>query len=131
MTAMPTDPHISVRMDADLNGFTGPATEAQLEAALLDLHLATRAADDAAAEAEVKALDRARVVARIVALLGGNQSEAARRIGIDQSRVNRLVQKARAADLTGKQLHHRDGDPTNNHPGNLEPRDTPTTEGTE
>ncbi len=116
-------------MPTDTAGFTGPATEAQIETALLDLHLATQAADAAAADAEAKALDRARVVARIVDLCGGNQSDAARRIGMDQSRVNRLVQKVRAADLAGKQVHHRDGDPRNTEISNLELRDTTTTEG--
>lgn len=112
-----------------LRGNSGPAVEAQIQTALLDLHLATQAADDAAADAEAKALDRARVVARIVDLCGGNQSDAARRIGIDQSRVNRLVQKVRAADLASKQVHHRDGAPRTNETGNLQLRDTPTTEG--
>lgn len=127
---MPTDPNIAIHSDADLSDFTAPMNEARIEAALLDLHLATQAADDAAENAEAKALDRARVVARIVELCSGNQSDAARRIGMDQSRVNRLVQKVRAADLTGKHLHHRDGNPRNNDSANLEIRDTPTTEGT-
>jgi len=65
-------------------------TEALLAAAL-------REEREAARGAEAAHLRRARIVARIVELCGGNQSEAARRIGIDHSRVNRLVQKARAA----------------------------------
>ena len=43
------------------------------------------------------ALYRAQRVAVVVALCGGNQSEAARLLGIDQAAVNRLVRKARLA----------------------------------
>jgi hypothetical protein len=43
------------------------------------------------------ALERAKAVAEVVAYCGGNQSEAARVLEIDQSTVNKLVKKARTA----------------------------------
>jgi DNA-binding protein Fis len=49
------------------------------------------------AEAETAALRRAQAVARLVDAFGGNQSAAARFLGLDQSTVNKLVRKARAA----------------------------------
>lgn len=51
--------------------------------------VAEQAAQDAA-------LRRARAVTDVVDLCGGSQSEAGRLLGLDQSRVNRLVKKARA-----------------------------------
>jgi propanediol dehydratase small subunit len=51
-------------------------------------------AEEDAAKAQASALARAAGVARVVSLCGGNQREAARRLGIDQSRVSRLVAKA-------------------------------------
>jgi hypothetical protein len=51
-------------------------------------------AEQTAREAQAAAFARAAAVARVVSLCGGNQSEAARRLGIDQSRVSRLAAKA-------------------------------------
>jgi predicted XRE-type DNA-binding protein len=51
-------------------------------------------AEQTARDAQAAALARAAAVARVVSLCGGNQSEAARRLGIDQSRVSRLAAKA-------------------------------------
>ncbi|WP_181785056.1 hypothetical protein [Streptomyces phytophilus] len=48
----------------------------------------------AAAEADRKAGARAHRVATVVAFCGGNQSEAARQLGVDQSTVNKLVKKS-------------------------------------
>lgn len=58
--------------------------------------LAAIAERDAAA-AQASALARAAGIARVVNLCGGNQSEAARRLELDQSTVNKLVRKATAA----------------------------------
>lgn len=52
---------------------------------------------EATVAAETAGLRRAEAVARLVAACGGNQSEAARRLGIHQSRVNKLVAKVRGA----------------------------------
>lgn len=59
---------------------------------------AAERADAAAKVAADAATARARAVTQVVSMCGGNQSEAARLLGIDQSRVNRLVAKARAAE---------------------------------
>lgn len=53
-----------------------------------DRKAAQQAADD-------EALRRADAVAEVVAYCGGNQSEAGRLLGVDQSAVNRLVAKSR------------------------------------
>lgn len=58
---------------------------------------ATEAWAEAAAAADARAMDRARAAADVVALCGGNQSMAARTLHLDQSTVNKLVKKARAA----------------------------------
>lgn len=47
----------------------------------------------AADAADAAAIKRAQAVAEVVAYLGGNQSAAARVLGIDQSTVNRLMKK--------------------------------------
>lgn len=87
---MPTDPDFTLHLDADPTGFTAPMTEAAIEAATAAVHLATR-------DAETASLRRARAVTRLVDLLDGNQSEAARRLGLHQTTVNKLVARARAA----------------------------------
>jgi|GEM_PF-4613863 len=46
-----------------------------------------------AAAADAAALDRAHAVADVVAITGGNQSYAARALGLNQSTVNRLLKK--------------------------------------
>lgn len=51
----------------------------------------------ATAEAETAALRRAQAVARLVEACDGNQSEAARRLGLHQTTVNKLVLRARRA----------------------------------
>lgn len=48
--------------------------------------------------ANANALKRARAVAMVVACCGNNQSEASRRLNMDQSTVNKLVKKAKAAE---------------------------------
>lgn len=45
-------------------------------------------------EADRRAMERAHAVAEVVAYCGGNQSAAARVLGLDQSTVNKLVRKA-------------------------------------
>jgi transcriptional regulator with GAF, ATPase, and Fis domain len=52
---------------------------------------------DSEMETNRLALERARAVAEVVGFAGGNQSEAARHLGLDQSTVNKLVKKAAAA----------------------------------
>lgn len=58
---------------------------------------ATEAWEEAAATADARAMDRAHAVANVVTLCSGNQSMAARILRLDQSTVNKLVKKARAA----------------------------------
>ena len=87
---MPTDPDTILHLDADTSGFTAPMTEAAIETAITAVHLATR-------DAETASLRRAQAVTRLVDLLDGNQSEAARRLGLHQTTVNKLVARARAA----------------------------------
>lgn len=53
-----------------------------------------QAATEAMAEATVR---RGQSIARLVDAFGGNQSAAGRAIGLDQSTVNKLVQRVRAA----------------------------------
>jgi alkylation response protein AidB-like acyl-CoA dehydrogenase len=63
-------------------------------------HLIDRAVDavrEATVAAESAGLRRAEAVAALVTVCDGNQSEAARRLGIHQSRVNKLVAKVRDA----------------------------------
>lgn len=69
-------------------------------AAICDAHEMGEAAERDAKQAQASALKRAQAVVAVVGLCGGNQSEAARRLGLDQSTVNKLVQKARAAGST-------------------------------
>lgn len=47
-------------------------------------------------DAQEAAMRRARAVVDVVDLCGGSQSEAGRLLGLDQSRINRLVNKARS-----------------------------------
>jgi hypothetical protein len=51
---------------------------------------------EASKKADELALARAKKVAEFVAWCGGNQSHAARVLGLDQSTVNKLVKKAKA-----------------------------------
>ena len=67
------------------------ATAAAVEAA----HQAQRVAADAKRAADAAALARARAVLDVVRL-AGSQSEAARRLGLDQSTINKLAKKANA-----------------------------------
>jgi hypothetical protein len=60
--------------------------------------LAWREAEDEAAR---RALARARAVLKVVDRCSGNQSLAARGLGLDQSTVNKLVRKARSAEVAG------------------------------
>jgi CRP-like cAMP-binding protein len=69
-------------------------------AAIYDTHAMGEAAEKDAIQAQTSALRRAEGVARVVELCNGNQSEAARRLGLDQSTVNKLVRKARTATTT-------------------------------
>lgn len=66
-----------------------------LEAALRNASTAAEEWAQRTLAADEAALHRARAVAHIVDLVGGSQSEAARLLGINQSRVNRLVKKSR------------------------------------
>lgn len=71
----------------------------------------TEAAERDAQTAQASALARARSVAYVVELCDGNQSEAARHLGLDHSTVNKLVQKAKNRDDAPALLWARD------HPG--------------
>jgi predicted XRE-type DNA-binding protein len=59
------------------------------------IEIAVEAVQEATKTAETAALRRAEAVAALVSACGGNQSEAGRRLGIHQSRVNKLVAKVR------------------------------------
>lgn len=65
-----------------------------------DAHAAEREWKAAAAEADHRAIIRAHRVAIVVEDCGGNQSEAARALGLDQSTVNKLAKKSRARTVT-------------------------------
>jgi hypothetical protein len=58
---------------------------------------ATLAWREAGAQADRLALTRAQAVLNVVDRCNGNQSMAARRLGLDQSTVNKLVRKAQSA----------------------------------
>jgi len=60
------------------------------------IRTAVEAVREASVVAETAGLRRAEAVAGLVAVCGGNQSEAARRLGIHQSRVNKPVARVRA-----------------------------------
>jgi hypothetical protein len=67
-----------------------------IAAAIYDAHAMGEAAELDAQRAQASALRRAEAVMTVVDLCDGNQSKAARQLGLDPSTVNRLVQKARA-----------------------------------
>jgi hypothetical protein len=69
-------------------------------AAVAEARKAATTAERDALAAQASAVNRARAVARVVDLCGGNQSEAARQLGIDQSTVNKLVKKAKSAQAS-------------------------------
>lgn len=76
--------------------------EAAIQHALAGAHMATVAAETAA-------LRRAQAINTLVQACGGNQSEAARRLGKDQSTINKLLRRhtpEQLADTT-----YRYGDP--------------------
>lgn len=76
-----------------------PADE--ILAAAIDDEAKERVQAEADAEkAQASALRRAKAVARVVELCNNNQTEAAKLLGIDQSRVSRLTAKAASANLT-------------------------------
>jgi len=85
-------PEVAGEMADIINADAGLAIQVAVEAAQ---ELGNVAERDAQA-AQASAMARARGVVEVVRLCGGNQSEAARRLGVDQSRVNQLVKKARA-----------------------------------
>lgn len=62
---------------------------------------AVEAVREATVAAETAGLRRAEAVVALVEACGGNQSLAARRLGIHQSRVNKLVARVRAAQPGG------------------------------
>jgi DNA-binding transcriptional regulator YdaS (Cro superfamily) len=68
-----------------------------LQRCLKRANFASTAWTEAAEKANHYAALRAAAVAEVVDVVGGNQSEAARLLALDQSTVNRLVKKARAA----------------------------------
>jgi DNA-directed RNA polymerase specialized sigma24 family protein len=84
-------PEVAAEMADIINTDAGLTLAAAIEAA----ETASRLFESEARAYERAARNRAERVARVVALCGGNQSEAARRLGLDQSTVNKLVRKAR------------------------------------
>lgn len=88
------DPAVADEMAAIINADAG----LHVAVAVGDVRAVTAAWEGATASADALALDRARAVARVVGLCGGNQSMAARTLSLDQSTVNKLVKKAQAAD---------------------------------
>ncbi|MFD8626670.1 hypothetical protein ACFV4E_22765 [Streptomyces hygroscopicus] len=67
-----------------------------LPSRVLGAQEANRQWKQADAEADRLAAVRAHAVAKVVAFAGGNQSQAARFLGLDQSTVNKLVKKSRS-----------------------------------
>ncbi len=88
-------PETAAEMADTINGDVGIMLAMAVDRAR---ELANTAERDATT-AQTSALARAAGVARVVNLCGGNQSEAARRLGLDQSTVNKLIRKL-AQDLT-------------------------------
>lgn len=85
-------PEVAAEMADIINADAG----LDVAAAVAEAAEAAQTAEREAQAAQASALTRARSVLRVVELCGGNQSEAARQLGIDQSTVNKLVQKAKA-----------------------------------
>ena len=67
----------------------GDAVESAIEA----FQQATAESEEAAREAAAAVIGRARALAAVVAACGGNQSEAGRRLGLDQTTVNKLIKR--------------------------------------
>lgn len=63
------------------------------EAAQADVLTITAAAGAAHGYSLLLASARAEATAAYVQLIGGNQSEAARRLGVDQAAINRMIHK--------------------------------------
>jgi DNA-binding NtrC family response regulator len=76
-------------MAAIINSDAGLHTRLQVN----EISEATAAWEDSARETNRLADDRARRIAAFVQHCGGNQSHAARLLGLDQSTVNKLVRK--------------------------------------
>lgn len=69
-----------------------------IPAAIAMTQALTEKAERDAQAAQASALARARSVLYVVELCDGNQSEAARHLGLDPSTVNKLVQKTKNRD---------------------------------
>jgi DNA-binding NtrC family response regulator len=83
-------PSIADDMAAIINNDAGLHTRLQVE----EIRKATAAWEDSTRETNRLSDDRARRIAAFVKHCGGNQSHAARILGLDQSTVNKLVKKA-------------------------------------
>lgn len=80
-----------------LDGVAEYLRDKRAELAVEAFEEATAAAEEAAESANAAALARARAAARVVEITN-TQREAARRLGLDQSTVNKLVKKVEVAD---------------------------------
>lgn len=87
------DPAVAGEMASIINNDAGLHTMV----AVAEAREATAAWQGAADEADRRALARAHAVLKVVTLYGGNQSAAARHLGMDQSTVNKLVKKTARA----------------------------------
>lgn len=85
-------PSAADEMAAIINGDAGLHTRIQVN----EVREATAAWEASAQETNRLADERARRVADFVKHCGGNQSQAARMLGLDQSTVNKLVRKVAA-----------------------------------
>jgi DNA-binding NtrC family response regulator len=86
-------PSVADEMAHIINNDAGLYTRLQVA----EIREATAAWEDSARETNRLADDRARRIAAFVQHCGGNQSHAARILGLDQSTVNKLVKKAQSA----------------------------------
>lgn len=86
-------PEVATEMAKIINADAGLT----VAAAVAEAVEAGKVAERDAQTAQASALARARSVMRVVELCGGNQSEAARRLGLDQSTVNKLIRKEKVA----------------------------------
>lgn len=94
-------PMVADEMAAIINSDAGLHTRLQVE----EIREATTAWEDSTRETNRLSDDRARRIAAFVKHCGGNQSAAARLLGLDQSTVNKLVRKAnRAAATVGARI---------------------------
>ena len=98
--ALDEDDNLRPEVAAEMADIINADAGLTVAAAVAEAREAATAAERDALAAQASAANRARAVARVVKLCGGNQYEAARQLGIDQSTVNKLIKKAKSAKVS-------------------------------